>query len=154
MLLSPWHLVCDAVCSVCYMCNTCIMASHMNSMVTGFGAKVKTLLFCVPYFDRKAQHTPFAPFRTRSLRHRPDVARSAAVQLLLKRSFIAPKLSDSSSDPFSCCLVQCFKITGKSLKEALRNQGHLVLLLSRDLHRCLVKQCKALDHRTLQQVST
>ena len=122
-----------------------------SPLVTGFGAKGKTLLFCVPSFYRKAQ---FAPFRTRSLRHRPDVTRAAAAQFLLKRSLIAPKLSDSSSDPFSCCLVQCFKITGKSLKEALRNQGHLVLLLSRDLHRCLVKQCKALDHRTLQQVST
>lgn len=125
-----------------------------SPLVTGFGAKGKTLLFCVPSFDRKAQHTPFAPFRTRSLRHRPDVTRAAAVQFLLKRSLIATKLSDSSSDPFSCCLVQCFKITGKSLKEALRNQGHLVLLLSRDLHRCLVKQCKSLDHRTRQQVST
>lgn len=37
-----------------------------------------------PYFDRKAQHMLFAPFRTQSLRHTPHVARAVAVQLLLK----------------------------------------------------------------------
>ena len=111
---------------------------------------MNTLHFCVTLIAKRS----IRRLHPSGLSRFDTVARAAAVQLLLESSFIAPKLSDSSSHPLSCYLVQCFKITGKSLKEALRNQGHQVLSLSRDLHRCLVKQCKALDHRTLQQVST
>ncbi len=53
-------------------------------MVTGFGAKVNV---CRPYFDRIAQHMPFAPFRTQSLRHPPGVAGAAAVQFAPEKLF-------------------------------------------------------------------